>query len=85
MPDREGNLTKEEADPLVKALNEKGVRGCPACKESPSPSLVTEIVYLAPARRDAGYPMLMVCCSNCGLTRLFSAAILGIRRPPDDK
>ena len=84
MPNRDGKLTKSDKEKVATVLNEKGVVGCPACKESPGPFVNDYLVMLGTANRTATkhlvYPVVVVGCPNCGLTRLFSAVRHGIPR-----
>lgn len=90
MPDKDGQLTKEEKKTATGWIEDKTPRlGCPACKQSHftlGDHLVTPMMYTGSGITIGGpaYPQLMVICSNCSYTLYYNAVMMGIAEPLDE-
>ena len=83
MPDKLGNLTKDEVDNIINVLREKGITGdCLSCKVGGA-TVLAQVVHLPVINLMQGYAHVMLRCNNCGFTRFFNAGHLGV--PSSDK
>ena len=83
MPDKDGKLSKEEMAKAIDWLKEKSFSEiCPMCKKSDF--IVNDHIMSLYSGGLATFPALLVHCSNCSSTSMFSAVYMGIV-PKDDE
>src|SRR5688572_18678925 len=82
MPNEDGKLSMEEFEKAKKWLEErKAVNPCPLCGNktwSISEQLAVAPVYSTRILMGAGFPAVVILCSNCFFFRWHSAIVMGI-------
>ena len=83
MPDKDGKLSNEEMTKAIGWLEEKKfLKICPMCQHADF--VINSHIMSIYSEGRAFFPALLVHCSNCSFTPMFSAIYMGIIPEEDE-